>query len=61
MGWKGRLNVFHHIYSKDFDKSKKKMKMRKEDQEYPNKPLDDAFMDRLYDKSNVSSSLLLIK
>ena len=41
--------------------SKKKMKIRKEDQEYPNKPLDDAFMDRLYDKSNVSSSLLLIK
>ena len=43
------LNVFHHIYSKEY--GKKKMKVRNEIQEYPNKPLEDAFMDKLYDKS----------
>jgi len=41
------LNVFHHIYSKDY--GKKKMKIRKELQEYPNKSLGEAFMDKLKD------------
>jgi len=41
------LNVFHHIYSKEYDK--KRMKVRKEIQEYPNKPLEGAFMDKLKD------------
>ena len=41
------LNVFHHIYSKEY--GNKKMKMRKEVQEYPNKPLEEAFMDKLKD------------
>jgi hypothetical protein len=41
------LNVFHHIYSKE--KGKKKLKVRKEVQEYPNKPLKDVLMDKLKD------------
>jgi hypothetical protein len=49
MKWEDSLNVFHHIYSKDY--GNKKMKIRKEVQEYPNKPLEDAFMDKLYNKS----------
>ena len=40
------LNVFHHIYSKEYGN---KMKVRKEVQEYPNKPLEEAFMDKLSD------------
>jgi hypothetical protein len=31
------LNLFHHIYSKEY---KKRVKVRKEVQEYPNKPLE---------------------
>ena len=40
MNWEDSLNVFHYIYSKEY--GKKKMKVRKEVQEYPNKPLKDA-------------------
>ena len=47
MSWEDSLNVFHHIYSKDY--GKKKMKIRKELQEYPNKSLGEAFMDKLKD------------
>ena len=43
--WEGGLKVFR-IYSKGF-KNKKKMKIREEIQEYPNKPLKDAFIDKL--------------
>ena len=46
MSWEDSLNVLHRIYSKD---GKKKMKVRKEVQEYPNQPLEDAFMDKLKD------------
>jgi hypothetical protein len=46
MTWEDSLNVFYHIYSKEYGK---KMKVRKEVQEYPNKPLDNAFMDKLKD------------
>jgi|GEM_PF-2540023 len=46
MSWEDSLNVFHHIYSKEYGK---KMKVRKEVQEYPNKPLEEAFMDKLND------------
>ena len=48
ISWEDSLNVFYHIYSKDYGK---KMKVRKEVQEYPNKPLEDAFMGKFYDKS----------
>ena len=48
MSWEDGLNVLYHIYSKEYGK---KMKVRKEVQEYPNKPLEDAFMGKLYDKS----------
>jgi hypothetical protein len=50
MSLEDSLNVFHHVYSKEYN-NKKIMKVRKEVQEYPNKPLEDAFMDKLYDKS----------
>ena len=43
--WEDSLNVFHHIYSKEY--GNKKMKMRKEVQEYPNKPLEDTLMDKI--------------
>ena len=48
--WEDSLNVFHHIYSKEYGK---RMKVRKEIKEYPNKPLNDAFMDKLYDTDKV--------
>jgi len=45
------LNIFHHhIYSKEYkgrSGKKKTMKVRKEIQEYPNKPLKEALMDKL--------------
>jgi hypothetical protein len=34
----------------------KKMKVRKEVQEYPNKPLEDAFMDKLKDDNKKEES-----
>jgi hypothetical protein len=40
-------NVFHHIYSKEY--GKRMMRLRKEIQEYPNKSLEEAFMDKLKD------------
>ena len=40
------LNVLYHIYSKEYG-DKKKMKVRKEVQELPNKPLEEALMDKL--------------
>jgi DNA modification methylase len=40
------LEFIFIIYSKE---NGKKMKVRKEIQEYPNKPLEDAFMDKLKD------------
>jgi len=53
MSWEDRLNMFHHhIYSKEYEgnRGKKKiMKVRDEIQEYPNKPLEDAFIDKLCD------------
>jgi hypothetical protein len=58
MSWEDSLNVLHHIYLKEYEK---KMKVRKEVQEYPNMSLMAAFIDKLYDKSNASSSLVLIK
>jgi hypothetical protein len=39
------LDLFHHIYSKEY--GNKKMNLRDEVQEYPNKPLEDALMDKL--------------
>jgi hypothetical protein len=49
------LNVFHHIYSKEYGKE---MKVRKEVQEYPNKPLKEAFMDKLKDDNDDKNFLL---
>ena len=42
------LNVLQHLYPKDYGNNRK-MKVRKEVQEYPNKPLEEAFMDKLKD------------
>jgi hypothetical protein len=42
--WEGSLNLFR-IYSKEY--VNKKMKIRKEVQEYPNQSLEEAFMDKL--------------
>jgi len=44
--WKDALGVFNRIYSKQF-KNKKKVLIRKEVQEYPNKPLGEAFMEKV--------------
>ena len=61
MTWEDRLNMFHHhIYSKEYEgkRGKKKiMKVRDEIQEYPNKPLEDAFMDKLSDTSEAIDGL----
>ena len=43
MSGEDSLNVFHRIYSKEYGKE---MTVRKEVQEYPNKPLEDAIMDK---------------
>jgi len=54
ISWEDSLNVFHHhIYSKEYEgkRGRKIMKVRNEIQEYPNKPLEEALMDKLYDKS----------
>ena len=50
--WGNSLNLFCY-YSKEYGSSKNVRRVRKEVQEYPNKPLGDAFMDKLYDKSNI--------
>ena len=44
MIWEDSLNGFHHIYSKEHGK---KLDVRKEVQEYPKKPLEKSFMDKL--------------
>jgi hypothetical protein len=49
MTWEDSLNVFHHIYSKEYGK---KMKIRKEIQEYLNKALEDALIDKLKEDDN---------
>ncbi len=51
MTWKDSLGVFHQVYSKEF-KNQKKVKIRKEIQEHPNKPLGQAFMDKLENEIN---------
>jgi hypothetical protein len=57
--WEEGLNAFHHhIYSKEYEgkRGKKKiMKVRDEVQEYPNKPLEEAFMDKLKESDNTFS------
>jgi hypothetical protein len=45
MSWEDILNLFRHIYSKEH--GRKTMKTRKEIQEYPNKSLEEAFMDKI--------------
>jgi hypothetical protein len=51
------LNVFHHIYSKE---NGNKMKVRKEVQEYPNKPLKEALMDKLKDDHDNSDKTFVV-
>jgi hypothetical protein len=57
---------FHHIYSKENKvkrRIKKVMKLRDAIQEYPNKPLEVVFMDKLKDedyKSNKTFSIGLL-
>ena len=46
--WEDSLKLFN-IYSKEY--CNKKMKVRKEIQEYPNKSLEYAVMDKSYNKS----------
>jgi len=56
MKWEDSMNVLHHIYSKEYEGKrgkKKMMKIRDEDQEYPNKSLKEAFMDKLNDKDAI--------
>ncbi|MGN6623466.1 MAG: hypothetical protein ACTHKK_04935 [Candidatus Nitrosocosmicus sp.] len=43
------MNVFHHMYSKELGK---KVKVRKEVQEQPNEPLEDAFIDKIDEDDN---------
>ena len=54
--WEDSLNVFHHVYSKEYERKKRKikkvMKIRDEVQEYPNKPLIDALIDQLREDNN---------
>ncbi len=47
ISWGDGLRLFR-IYSKEHHQNKK-MRIRKETQEYPKTPLKDAFMDKLYD------------
>jgi hypothetical protein len=44
--WRDALGVFNRIYSKEF-RNKKKVLIRKEIQEYPNKPLCEAFLEKM--------------
>lgn len=44
--WRDALGVFNRVYSKEF-RNKKKVLIRKEIQEYPNKPLCEAFLDKI--------------
>ncbi len=44
--WRDALGVFNRVYSKEF-KNKKKVLIRKEIQEYPNRPLCEAFMEKI--------------
>ena len=46
ISWGDGLKLFR-IYSKEYHQNKKKMRIRKETQEYPNKPLKEAFMDKI--------------
>ena len=48
MSWEDSLNVIYHVYSKEYGK---RMKVRKEIQEHPNKPPEGAFTNKLYNKS----------
>ncbi|MGN6707948.1 MAG: hypothetical protein ACTHKF_01195, partial [Candidatus Nitrosocosmicus sp.] len=49
IAWKDSLNVFHHMYSKELGKM---VKVRKEVQEQPNEPLEDAFIDKIDEDDN---------
>jgi hypothetical protein len=49
MSWEDGLNVLYHVYSKEYGK---KMKVRKEIQEYPNKPLEDVLMEKIKDDND---------
>lgn len=46
MSWHDALGVFHHMYSKNFN-NKKKIRIRKEVQEYPKKPWIEAFTEKM--------------
>ncbi len=46
ISWKDALGVFNRVYSKQY-KNKKKVLIRKEVQEYPDKPLCEAFMEKI--------------
>jgi len=52
MSCEDSLNVFYHIYSKEHG-GYRKMKVRKEVQEYPSNPLEEAFMDKLKEDDDI--------
>ena len=56
MSWEDSMNVLHHIYSKEHGK---KVKVRDEIQEYPNKPLKEAFMDKLKEVDNRDNTFVV--
>ena len=63
MTWEDSLNMFHHhIYSKEYEgkRGKKIMKVRDEIQEYPNKPLEDAFFEKIEHQNNDNNSIYYI-
>lgn len=53
ISWKDALAVFH-VYSKRFE-NKKKVRIRKEIQEYPNKPWIEAFMEKVDQSSYINT------
>jgi viroplasmin and RNaseH domain-containing protein len=55
MSWEDSLNVFCHVYSEEY---RIKMNVRKEVQEYPNKPLEESFMDKLKANDNGDKTCL---
>jgi hypothetical protein len=57
MSWKEDLDIFR-IYSKEFENRKKSSWIRQDVQEYPNKPLEESFMDKLKANDNGDKTCL---
>jgi len=63
MSWEEILNVFHHVYSKEYERKRRKirkvMKIIDEVQEYPYKPFKEALMDKLKDDINNNKTFIV--